>query len=131
MSLPENVRKALLDVFNNPPISKVDVTFEDEETLPFCGGITVIHTPGHTPGHICLYLKANKLLIAGDALTVKDGVLSGPVPEFAQDIEMAYMSLKKLLKYDIEGIICYHGGLVYGEADRIEELIQKRLSSIS
>jgi len=33
----------------------VDKTLEDGEELPFCGGITVIHTPGHTPGHICLY----------------------------------------------------------------------------
>jgi glyoxylase-like metal-dependent hydrolase (beta-lactamase superfamily II) len=127
-NLPENVRKALLNVFNNPPTSKVDVTFEDGETLPFCGGITVIHTPGHTPGHICLYLRTNKLLIAGDALTAKDGVLYGPTPEYAEDSEAAYASLKKLLKYDIESIICYHGGLVCGGADRIEELIKEHLS---
>ena len=46
----------------------VDRIVEDGEELPFCGGITVIHTPGHTPGHICLYIGQNKTLIAGDAL---------------------------------------------------------------
>jgi glyoxylase-like metal-dependent hydrolase (beta-lactamase superfamily II) len=130
-NLPENVRKALFDVFSNPPTSKVDVTFEDGEELPLCGGITVIHTPGHTPGHISLYLRAEKLLIAGDALAANNGVLYGPVPEFAQDIETAYESLEKLLKYDIESIVCYHGGLVRCGADGIEELINKHISSRS
>jgi glyoxylase-like metal-dependent hydrolase (beta-lactamase superfamily II) len=40
----------------------VDRTLEDGEELPFCGGITVIHTPGHTPGHICLYISQAKRL---------------------------------------------------------------------
>lgn len=30
--------------------------------------IEVIHTPGHTPGCVCFYLKKEKLLISGDTL---------------------------------------------------------------
>ena len=30
--------------------------------------IVVIHTPGHTPGSICLYLKEDKILFTGDTL---------------------------------------------------------------
>jgi len=29
---------------------------------------TVIHTPGHTPGSICLYCRASRLLVSGDTL---------------------------------------------------------------
>ena len=29
----------------------------------------VIHTPGHAPGHISLFLPLNTTLIAGDAIT--------------------------------------------------------------
>jgi hydroxyacylglutathione hydrolase len=29
---------------------------------------TIIHTPGHTQGSVCLYIEAEKLLVAGDTL---------------------------------------------------------------
>ena len=46
----------------NPPKGKVDDTLIDGQELPYCGGIRIIHTPGHTPGHISLYLKQSKTL---------------------------------------------------------------------
>lgn len=88
----------------------VDRIVEDGEELPFCGGITVIHTPGHTPGHICLYIGQSKTLIAGDALSVEGGKL-GLLPKFASlDWPSAVRSLGKLVPYDVETVICYHGG---------------------
>ena len=91
--------------------ANVDQTVEDGEVLPYCGGITVIFTPGHTPGHICLYLNQSKTLITGDALNVIEGQLVGPTPEHASDIVSAKKSLEKLARYDIETVICYHGGV--------------------
>ncbi len=48
-----------------------DVLLKDEKTLQL-GHITfdVIHTPGHTPGGICLYAQGN--LFTGDTLFVGD-----------------------------------------------------------
>lgn len=48
-----------------------DVLLKDENTLQL-GGITfdVIHTPGHTPGGICLHAQGN--LFTGDTLFVGD-----------------------------------------------------------
>ncbi|ODA42438.1 MBL fold metallo-hydrolase [Desulfosporosinus sp. BG] len=112
-SLPEEQRKQMEKVFEASQRLKanVDKTVEDGEVLPYCGGITVIFTPGHTPGHICLYLNQSKTLITGDALNVVDGQLEGPKPEFSSDIDLAKKSLKKLTQYDIETVICYHGGV--------------------
>lgn len=90
---------------------KVDQTLSDGEFLPYCGGITVIHTPGHTPGHICLYLHQSKTLIAGDALDVIDGQLFGPKPGLSADEPLANKSVKKFTQYDIDTVICYHGGV--------------------
>ncbi len=123
--MPEEMSKRLLYVFENPPTAPVDNTLEDGQTLPDCGGITVVHTPGHTPGHICLYLHACKTLIAGDALTAHDGALLGPVPEHAADISEAMASLEKLLAFDIERIVCYHGGVAECGAARIAEIISE------
>lgn len=89
----------------------VDETLTDGEELPYCGGITVIHTPGHTLGHICLYLIKNKVLIAGDALEVEEGRLVTAPISTNYDMDLCMKSLKKLSRYDIEAVICYHGGL--------------------
>jgi glyoxylase-like metal-dependent hydrolase (beta-lactamase superfamily II) len=105
--------------------AQVDKTVEDGEVLPFCGGITIIFTPGHTPGHICLYHNQSKTLIAGDALNVLDGKLSGPIKGFSTDIDTANASLEKLTQYDIETVICYHGGYFRDNVNqRILELIR-------
>ena len=116
-SLPEEQRKQMEKVLAASLKLKanIDKTVEDGEVLPYCGGITVILTQGHTPGHICMYLNQSKTLISGDALNIIDGQLMGPKPEHAVDIDTARKSLKKLTQYDIETVICYHGG-VYKEA---------------
>ena len=122
-SLPAEQRERMKAAFANPPKAPVDRALRDGEELPWCGGITVIATPGHTPGHICLYLKKYKTLVAGDALNLVDGELTGPNPQHAFDRAQAISSLGKLVKHDIEKVICYHGGLYQGPvAERLAEL---------
>lgn len=96
----------------------VDATVEDGEELPYCGGITVIYTPGHTPGHICLYLKQSKILIAGDMLNVEGQMLVNAPESTLLDKEQYKKSLKKLTVYDVQTIICYHGGLYRDNPNR-------------
>ncbi len=91
--------------------TQVDKTLTDGETLPYCGGIKVIHTPGHTLGHICLYLERNKTLIAGDALEVEGEALVTAPLSTNYDMALCRESLKKLAQYEIASVICYHGGL--------------------
>jgi glyoxylase-like metal-dependent hydrolase (beta-lactamase superfamily II) len=111
VSLPEEQRQQAEALFANPPKASVDTAVADGEILPYCGGITVIFTPGHTPGHICLYLNKSKILVTGDALVAADGELRGPNPGATYDMDAALESLKKLTRYDIETVVCYHGGV--------------------
>ena len=48
---------------------KIDAELAHDKTLS-AGSLkaTVLHTPGHTEGSVCLYFPAEKLLIAGDTL---------------------------------------------------------------
>jgi glyoxylase-like metal-dependent hydrolase (beta-lactamase superfamily II) len=105
----------------------VDKTVEDRETLP-CGA-EVVYTPGHTPGHICLYLKESRTLIAGDALFAEGGILSAAPERLAWETEEYGKSLKKLAGYDIETVICYHGGVCDKDVNqRLKEIIKANCS---
>ena len=96
---------------------RVDEHLEDGERLDLAGGIRVIFTPGHTPGHLSLYLERPKVLVAGDALTAEEGRLNGPNPQLTLDVGEAARSVRRLAELDVETIVCYHGGVVDEDAD--------------
>lgn len=89
----------------------VDITLNDGDIFDWCGGMEIVETPGHMPGHISIYLKESKTLIAGDALVILNGKLAIANPQYTLDISEAKKSINKLLNYDIQKIICYHGGI--------------------
>jgi glyoxylase-like metal-dependent hydrolase (beta-lactamase superfamily II) len=127
--LPEQMKKIYegMKSFYNSSQVNIDLMLVDGEELPFCGGITVIHTPGHTPGHICLYHKQSKTLIAGDALSVENKMLIKAAAFTNYDDNQAIESLMKLIKYDIDTIICYHGGVYKGDIARdLAKLVDKQ-----
>lgn len=126
-SLPDTVpsewRNAFKHTLENPPAAPVNRIMRDGEELPFGGGIIVIPTPGHTPGHTSFYHNPSKTLIAADALNVRAGQLVGPDPATTSDLALAQLSLQKLTHYDIRNVICYHGGLFTDNPNqRIQEL---------
>ncbi|MGE7625978.1 MBL fold metallo-hydrolase [Bacillus cereus] len=98
----------------NRPKGKVSDTVIDGQELPYCGGILILHTPGHTPGHISLYLKQSKILIAGDSMYSVNGMLGGIHAPTTINIKEAQQSLKKYLNLHIESVVCYHGGFSKG-----------------
>lgn len=112
--MPEDKQQdalAFQQMLENIKAVDVDHVFEEKELLPFCGGIEIVSTPGHTPGHISLYLQEIKTLIAGDVLVYENGAFEIANPHFTIDLHEAVKSVKKLLAYDIDKIVCYHGGL--------------------
>lgn len=80
------------------------------------GPMRVIETPGHTPGHVSLYLPDQKLLLAADALTVADGGLAGPPEGFTPEMETALDSVAELAALTFESVLCFHGGVVAATA---------------
>jgi glyoxylase-like metal-dependent hydrolase (beta-lactamase superfamily II) len=122
-ALPEKQRQEYEAAFSNTTPANVSHIVADGERMPFGGGLVVIHTPGHTPGHISLYHEPSKTLIAGDALLIHEGKLLEPNPENTPDMDMAIRSLQKFKNFEIDTIICYHGGVFKGNIpNRIDEL---------
>lgn len=40
----------------------------DGEVLPVAGGLRVVHTPGHSPGHVALLHEPSGVLVTGDSI---------------------------------------------------------------
>jgi len=95
----------------------IQQTVMDGEVLPMAGGIEVVHPPGHTPGHIALFLRQGRVMIAGDAANLADGQLTGPNPQHTYDMAQGLQSFEKLKAYDSQGAVAYHGGFQTFSAD--------------
>jgi glyoxylase-like metal-dependent hydrolase (beta-lactamase superfamily II) len=106
--------RAVAERFQPTP---VDEPLQDGARLDLAGGVRVVFTPGHTPGHMCLYLERSKTLIAGDALTSSEGQLQGPNVGATPDMPTASDSVRKLAELDVRAIVCYHGGVVQDDAN--------------
>ena len=71
------------------------------------GSLRVIHTPGHTPGGICLYDEKRKLLFSGD--TVFTGGSFGRYDFPGGDRTALTASIERLSTLDVEGLYPGHG----------------------
>ncbi|MCK5682928.1 MBL fold metallo-hydrolase [bacterium] len=78
---------------------------KDNDTIELGGRtIQVLHTPGHSPGHICLYEKEKGYLFTGDLIYI--GILFAYFPSTDP---IAYMnSIKKLLPFSVNRILPGH-----------------------
>ena len=86
--------------------------------------LRVLWTPGHSPGHICLYEPGKKLLFAGDH------VLSETTPNISLHVQSGdnplgdYVeSLKSLRNLDVELVLPAHGNTFTDLRKRIDELL--------
>lgn len=80
----------------------------DGEILPLLGGLRVVHTPGHTPGSVCLYAQRYRLLFTGDVLQVIRGRLTYASAFFSHDHAGARVSVERLAELDVDTIALSH-----------------------
>ncbi|MFB9991038.1 MBL fold metallo-hydrolase [Deinococcus oregonensis] len=108
----------MLALFDNPPKARVDQVLEDGEVLDIAGGVCVVYTPGHTVGHLSLFVEADGVVISGDALGSDNGTLTLPWPQGTADMPEAVRSLGKLSTHPVKAVLTYHGGLVSENASQ-------------
>ena len=81
-----------------------DTTLRDGDRV---GSLRVIHTPGHTPGGICLYDAETGVLFSGD--TVFTGGSFGRYDFPGGDREALAASIERLTMLDVEALYPGHG----------------------
>jgi glyoxylase-like metal-dependent hydrolase (beta-lactamase superfamily II) len=103
---------------------KADVLLKDSDIID---GLTVIHTPGHTGGSICLLLPGRALFVGDALLTNDERVLSLPRRSMSTDLNQAKESIKKIseLKYSI--LLPGHGPPIERNASAITKEFVTRL----
>ncbi|MBI3782133.1 MAG: MBL fold metallo-hydrolase [Deltaproteobacteria bacterium] len=87
--------------------------------------IEIVATPGHTPGHCVLYLRRQKIMIAGDHLLPKitphvgffPGGPENPLADFLE-------SQQKIQRYDVEMVLPAHGGTFADHRYRARQIAQ-------
>ncbi len=102
-----------------------DVLLKDGDHI---GHFEVVHTPGHTPGSICLR-QPGKLIFTGDVVrTHANDRLLTPSQPTASDMTEAMKSLHKIAALDFDSLLGGHGPPVIGNA---AAKLRKMLATLS
>ena len=87
----------------------------DQEVLPIADGLQVLHTPGHSSGHIALWLKQEGVLIAGDLCAHVMGLDFSTVYE---DRALGVKSILDVAQLPFDKAVFGHGRLLAPNANQ-------------
>ncbi|MEM4481698.1 MAG: MBL fold metallo-hydrolase [Desulfurococcaceae archaeon] len=90
---------------------EVDVILEEGSTI---GPLEVIHTPGHTPGSICLLDPRTKTLFVGDLVHEMKGELFEIPTRYSRDPNKNRIAIASLLYYGFNTLVPSHGEPILG-----------------
>ena len=103
---PKNVLFRAVSSFVKPAPVQVDVILKEGDKI---AGLTVIHTPGHTPGSIMLLDEERRVLFAGDTLRYDGKKVSGAPENFSVDPNQARESIAKASTLNFDVMLPGHG----------------------
>lgn len=98
--------------------AQVDELVTEGQVLPALGGLRVVETSGHTPGHISLFAPSSGLLFVGDSLVSgKDG-LRGSRGANTWDQDKANAAVRKQAALGARIVCSGHGPVVMDAAGK-------------
>lgn len=100
-----------------PPDTKmkptpVHRTLSDGEILPILGGLQVVTTPGHAPGHLSFWHPERKILITGDVLFHLFNRITLPLAMLTVDMAENKRSIRKIATLRPKSLLFGHGPAV-------------------
>jgi glyoxylase-like metal-dependent hydrolase (beta-lactamase superfamily II) len=101
------------------PLPEIPVEFYVKEGALQMGrdAYEIIHTPGHSPGAICIYWPEKQVIVTGDLIFSRGiGRTDFPGGDGRQLIE----SIEKVRKLDVKTLLPGHGEILVGK-DQIQE----------
>ncbi len=104
----------------------VERTLTDGEILPIAGGLHVVHTPGHSPGHVSLLHRDTGILITGDAIWNMWSRRTWPVFAFCTNTAMTQQTAHTLADLEYSTAAFTHGPEIAGNG---REAVREFLSN--
>ncbi|MEX2262025.1 MAG: MBL fold metallo-hydrolase [Bryobacteraceae bacterium] len=122
-ALREQVAAVFREIQQGFRVVNPDEFLADGESIPTTlGPLDVFWTPGHSPGHVCLYAREKRLLFSGDHLLEHITPNIGWQPE--RDALGDFLnSLERMKDMEIDLILPAHGGPFAGHRDLIRKTI--------
>jgi glyoxylase-like metal-dependent hydrolase (beta-lactamase superfamily II) len=106
----------LLGPFMKAQPFHLDEILADGQVLPVLGGLLVVDTSGHTPGHISFFAPASGVLFCGDSMVTDENGIHGSRPGLTWDDPKARQAEKKQAALGAH-VVCPGHGPVIMDAD--------------
>ena len=105
----------LMGKYLKPTPFQVDELLTDGQVLPVLGGLQVVETPGHSPGHLSYFAPAAGLLFCGDSMKSNEQGLRTSRSRNNWNQSLAEASVRKQARLGAQ-IVCPGHGPVVREA---------------
>ena len=105
-----------------PASIQVDELLLDGQTLPVLGGLRVIETLGHTPGHISLFAPSVGILFCGDSIVSGEDGLRGSTGANNWDQAKSDESVRKQAALGARILCSGHGPVVMDAAGKFPQV---------
>jgi len=125
----DNISAAAMFGYSAPSID-ADMLLEEGDRIPVGEDeeLEVIHTPGHTPGGICLYEASSKSLFSGDTVFPNGSI--GRTDFQGGSSTQLTESINKLMKLDVGTLYPGHGEVTSNDVNRQIEFSLRMSKSI-
>jgi glyoxylase-like metal-dependent hydrolase (beta-lactamase superfamily II) len=106
--------------FSQDRIPLADTELPDGARLP-CGAdsLRALHTPGHSPDHLCYFLEKQQILFAGDLVAGTGTVVISNLYDYMH-------SLQRLQQMEIAEMVPAHGPVISNAHEKLAEYIAHR-----
>lgn len=107
------VNRLIASIWQGPPYKVERVLQEGDEVA----GFRIVHTPGHSRGHVLFFRESDRVVICGDVIrnmSYATGLpgIKEPPPLFTYDMEENRRSIRKLAELNPSLILPGHGPAV-------------------
>ena len=103
---------ALIGPFFKAKPVQVDEILSSDQILPVLGGLRLVETPGHPPGHVSLFAPRAGVLFCGDSMVTVENGIRGSRPGVTWDEAKAKESARKQAELGASIVCSGHGPVV-------------------